>query len=111
MLFAEIATSKPAPSSYWHKLPQRRCTGYCRSGSTSFESLPDGRWRFSRDSFWCAIRPQLYGNRIRREPLLLATLQEDVAWKAQMPRLFRSLTLILAMPLGQLVAGNPEGKP
>jgi hypothetical protein len=44
-------------------------------------------------------RHQLHGNRIRRKPLLLATLKEDLAWKAQMPGLFRSLTIVLTMPL------------
>ncbi|MGH6748183.1 MAG: sulfotransferase, partial [Methyloceanibacter sp.] len=43
-------------------------------------------------------RHQLHGNSVRREPLLLATLNEDVAWKAQMPGFFRRLTVVLTVP-------------
>jgi hypothetical protein len=43
-------------------------------------------------------RHQLHGNRVRRKPTLLATLNEDVAWKAQMPAVFRRLTIILTVP-------------
>jgi hypothetical protein len=57
-------------------------------------------------------RHQLYGNRIRREPLLLATIKEDVAWKAKMPRFFRALAVILTIPFflkyGYFRSGTPN---
>jgi hypothetical protein len=43
-------------------------------------------------------RHQLHGNRVRHEPLQLATLKEDVAWKARMPRFFRWFTVVLTAP-------------
>lgn len=36
-------------------------------------------------------RHQLHGNKMRREPLSLTGLKEDVAWKTEMPRLYRWL--------------------
>jgi hypothetical protein len=43
-------------------------------------------------------RHQLHGNKVRREPLLLATLKEDIAWKTEMPKLFRWLTVAVTIP-------------
>ena len=43
-------------------------------------------------------RHQLHGNRVRRQPLLLARLKEDVAWKTQMLAFFRWLTVVLTVP-------------
>jgi hypothetical protein len=44
-------------------------------------------------------RHQLHGNRMRREPLSLANLKEDVAWKTEMPRMYRRLVVALSWPL------------
>jgi len=45
-------------------------------------------------------RHQLHGNKMRREPLSLAGLKEDVAWKTEMPRTYRWLVVALSWPLG-----------
>jgi hypothetical protein len=44
-------------------------------------------------------RHQLHGNKMRRKPLSLADLKEDVAWKTEMPRLHRWLAAGLSWPL------------
>jgi len=44
-------------------------------------------------------RHQLHGNRVRHQPLVLGNLQEDVGWKAAMPRFSRWLTVTLTAPL------------
>jgi hypothetical protein len=43
-------------------------------------------------------RHQLHGNRMRFEPLSLADLKEDVAWKTEMPRTYCRLASALSWP-------------
>jgi len=45
-------------------------------------------------------RHQLHGNRMRFEPLSLADLKEDVAWKTEMPRTYCRLAAALSWPFG-----------
>jgi hypothetical protein len=45
-------------------------------------------------------RHQLHGNRMRHEPLSLAALRKDAAWKTEMPRKYRRLAAGLSWPLG-----------
>ena len=44
-------------------------------------------------------RHQLYGNSMRFRPLSLETITEDVAWKQQLSKAMRRLTMVLCWPL------------
>jgi hypothetical protein len=44
-------------------------------------------------------RHQLYGNRMRGRPLMLADVKQDRAWEAEMPASYRSMVSPLSVLL------------
>lgn len=55
-----------------------------------------GKWDESGTS---DNRHQLYGNRMRRQPMSFSQIKEDVRWKSEMPSLYRGLVACLCWPL------------